>query len=62
MSALCRDCFWTGEDEPPRCPVCASPRVLRHRELDTLSIAHMDCDAFYASVEKRDGPRCVISR
>ena len=56
MSALCRDCFWTGEDEPPRCPVCASPRVLRHRELHTLTIAHLDCDAFYASVEKRDRP------
>jgi DNA polymerase-4 len=27
-----------------------------HEELDTLGIAHMDCDAFYASVEKRDRP------
>jgi len=27
-----------------------------HEELATLSIAHMDCDAFYASVEKRDNP------
>jgi DNA polymerase-4 len=27
-----------------------------HAELETLSIAHMDCDAFYASVEKRDNP------
>jgi DNA polymerase-4 len=27
-----------------------------HDELDSLSIAHMDCDAFYASVEKRDRP------
>ena len=27
-----------------------------HPELFTLSIAHMDCDAFYASVEKRDNP------
>jgi DNA polymerase-4 len=25
-------------------------------ELDQLSIAHLDCDAFYASVEKRDRP------
>ncbi len=55
VSALCRDCFWTGDDAP-RCPVCASPRVLRHPDLHTLSIAHLDCDAFYASVEKRDRP------
>ena len=39
-----------------RCPACRSPRVLSHPELNTLSIAHMDCDAFYASVEKRDNP------
>ena len=55
MPALCRDClhaFQTG----PRCPACRSPRVLSHPELFTLSIAHMDCDAFYASVEKRDDP------
>jgi DNA polymerase-4 len=56
MKALCRDCFWTGEDAPRRCPSCGSPRVLAHPELARLSIAHMDCDAFYASVEKRDRP------
>jgi DNA polymerase IV len=28
--------------------------MLRHSELDTLAIAHVDCDAFFASVEKRD--------
>jgi len=56
MKALCRDCFWTGEDPPRRCPSCGSPRVLAHQELGELSIAHMDCDAFYASVEKRDRP------
>jgi DNA polymerase-4 len=27
-----------------------------HDELERLSIAHLDCDAFYASVEKRDRP------
>ena len=30
--------------------------ILRHPELFTLAIAHIDCDAFYASVEKRDRP------
>ena len=55
--ALCRDCLWTG-DAPQlrRCPRCASPRLVVHAELEQLTIAHMDCDAFYASVEKRDRP------
>ena len=55
MSALCRECFHRGAFER-RCPTCGSPRIVAHAELDTLSIAHMDCDAFYASVEKRDRP------
>jgi len=55
MPALCRDCL-TQFDAGPRCPACRSPRVLSHPELFDLSIAHMDCDAFYASVEKRDDP------
>ncbi len=55
MPALCRDCL-TRFDSGPRCPACRSPRVLAHEELFELSIAHMDCDAFYASVEKRDNP------
>ncbi len=45
----------TKADEK-RCHKCHSPRLLRHAELNTLSIAHIDCDAFYASVEKRDNP------
>ncbi len=55
MPALCRDCLATFDDAA-RCPTCRSPRVLAHPELYELSIAHMDCDAFYASVEKRDDP------
>lgn len=38
------------------CPSCSSPRLLSHPEIHKLSIAHIDCDAFYASVEKRDNP------
>ena len=56
MRAFCRDCFWTGDEPLRRCPACASPRMVAHEELDRLAIAHMDCDAFYASVEKRDRP------
>lgn len=55
MPALCRDCLTTF-DAGLRCPACRSPRVLAHPDLFDLSIAHMDCDAFYASVEKRDNP------
>ena len=58
MSGLCRNC---GALVGPhaangRCTGCGSPRVVEHPELDTLSIAHIDCDAFYATVEKRDRP------
>lgn len=56
MNSLCRDCGWTAEGEHRRCRACASPRVLRHAELHALTVAHVDCDAFYASVEKRDRP------
>jgi DNA polymerase IV len=58
VSALCRDCLWKGERAPEgrRCPACSSPRIAAHAELDRLTIAHLDCDAFYASVEKRDRP------
>jgi DNA polymerase-4 len=56
VKAFCRDCFWRGEQALRRCPDCASPRIVAHEDLGGLSIAHMDCDAFYASVEKRDRP------
>ena len=55
MPALCRDCL-TPFETGARCPACRSPRVVAHPELFDLTIAHMDCDAFYASVEKRDNP------
>ncbi|MEM9343501.1 MAG: DNA polymerase IV [Pseudomonadota bacterium] len=55
MPVLCTACL-ESFDGGPRCPACCSARVLTHPELHTLSIAHMDCDAFYASVEKRDDP------
>ena len=55
MPALCRDCLSEATDAR-RCPNCGSLRIVRHDELFDLSMAHMDCDAFYASVEKRDNP------
>ncbi|MFQ3184752.1 MAG: DNA polymerase-4 [Alteromonas macleodii] len=55
MPALCRACLHTFQTGT-RCPVCRSPRVTAHDELFDLTIAHMDCDAFYASVEKHDNP------
>ena len=55
MPALCRKCFNTFS-EKGRCPTCGSPLIVSHDELFDLNIAHMDCDAFYASVEKRDNP------
>lgn len=59
MHWLCRDCLTVGADDSPppeACPHCGSPRLIAHAELPHLTIAHMDCDAFYATVEKRDDP------
>lgn len=55
MPALCRDCL-TRFEAGRRCPACGSPRVAAHDDLFGLAIAHIDCDAFYAAVEKRDDP------
>jgi DNA polymerase-4 len=55
MPAFCRDCD-TALQATGLCPACGGARIVRHPELFGLSIAHVDCDAFYASVEKRDRP------
>jgi DNA polymerase-4 len=56
MPGLCRDCHLVADTITPRCPACGSGRLVHHRSLLHLTIAHIDCDAFFASVEKRDRP------
>jgi len=56
MTGFCRDCLADLPERAARCPGCGSPRVFRHADLDRLAIAHVDCDAFYAAIEKRDDP------
>ena len=54
-AAFCRDCLVDlAAPVPTRCHACGSPRILAHPELCQLAIAHVDCDAFYAAIEKRD--------
>lgn len=55
-TALCRDCLRELSPGARRCRLCGSPRLVFHPELLELAIAHVDCDAFYAAVEKRDNP------
>ncbi len=57
LPMLCRDCrsLSTGS-AGDRCRLCGSRRTIAHAELADLAIAHIDCDAFYAAVEKRDDP------
>ncbi len=55
-SVLCRDCLRRRPREAARCPDCGSPRGADLDAAAGLAVAHVDCDAFYASVEKRDDP------
>src|SRR5262244_814425 len=56
-AGFCRDCRADASERAARCLACGSPRLIRHRELHALAIAHVDCDAFYAAIEKRDDPK-----
>lgn len=54
MTKICRDCGSVVLKN--NCQACQSSRIISHAEILSLSIAHVDCDAFYCSVEKRDNP------
>jgi DNA polymerase-4 len=56
MLGFCRDCLADNPDHVRRCRACGSPRLVAHLQLAQLAIAHVDCDAFYATIEKRDNP------
>jgi DNA polymerase IV len=55
-TCFCRDCLGDLDITAHRCGACGSPRLVRHHALPSLTLAHIDCDAFYATVEKRDNP------
>ena len=55
-TCFCRDCLADHDIAARRCGECGSPRLVRHPTLPALTLAHIDCDAFYATVEKRDNP------
>jgi DNA polymerase IV len=63
IAAFCRECLTEFQQHAignrSRCPNCASPRIIAHRELRHLTLAHIDCDAFFAAIEKRDDPSLV---
>src|SRR5690242_4662616 len=54
--SFCRDCLRDAPETAKRCAACNSPRLARHPQIGELTIAHIDCDAFYATIEKRDNP------
>jgi DNA polymerase-4 len=53
---FCRACLDPSRGRQSRCRACGEGRITRHPELYNLAIAHLDCDAFYAAIEKRDDP------
>ncbi|MAK62158.1 MAG: DNA polymerase IV [Ponticaulis sp.] len=55
MYFLCRDCSRIQSDSTI-CAYCGKANRLAHPEIRDLSIAHIDCDAFFAAIEKRDDP------
>ncbi|MEX0645034.1 MAG: DNA polymerase IV [Parvularculaceae bacterium] len=55
-TGFCRLCLEVIRGAGARCPACGDGRIIRHPELKSLAIAHLDCDAFYAAIEKRDDP------
>src|SRR5580693_1772537 len=55
-TCFCRDCLHDQDNAARRCGECGSPRLVHHHGLPSLTLAHIDCDAFYATVEKRDNP------
>jgi DNA polymerase IV len=61
LQGLCRDCLASLADDrgQKRCPNCGGPRLIAHPELFSLTTAHVDCDAFYAAIEKRDRPELM---
>jgi DNA polymerase-4 len=57
--SLCRDCLAEFERAQRVCTICGSDRMISHPELGALTTAHIDCDAFYAAIEKRDNPDLI---
>ena len=56
LASACRDCLSRWFGSRTSCPKCRSVRIVSHPRLFKLTVAHIDCDAFYASIEKRDNP------
>ena len=59
LTNICPNCFlkWESDRFPLQCLQCNSNKIISHKELNNLNIAHLDCDSFYASIEKRDNQK-----